>query len=218
MPVGSPSAVAVTTAAPAPSPKMMQVERSVQSVKSESFSAPMTIALRAAPARIAWSTVPSAYEKPEQAVLRSNAPGAVMPSLAATRQATLGQRSIEEQVATTTRSMSAAVRPGVGQRLAGGGGGHVGDRLAVGDAPGDDADPVADPLVVGVDHLGEVVVGDHPRRLVVARARRSGCRSGHAVSSDAGERLARRDRVVVVGEPLGEQPASCAVTSTRPGG
>ena len=40
----------------ATSPKMMQVERSVQSVKSDSFSAPMTIALRDAPARMAWST------------------------------------------------------------------------------------------------------------------------------------------------------------------
>src|SRR5918994_552796 len=105
-PGASPSAVAVTTAAPAPSPKMMQVERSVQSVKSDSFSAPMTIALRTAPARIAWSTVPRAYEKPEQAVLMSYAPGAAMPSLAATRQATLGLRSTEVQVATTTRSMS----------------------------------------------------------------------------------------------------------------
>ena len=34
-----------------------------------------------------------------------------MPSRAATRVATFGQRSIEEQVATTTRSMSAAVSP-----------------------------------------------------------------------------------------------------------
>ena len=57
---GSSSAVAVTTAAPAPSPKSMQVDRSVQSVTSESFSAPMTMALRAAPARIAWSAVASA--------------------------------------------------------------------------------------------------------------------------------------------------------------
>ena len=55
--------------------------------------------------------MPSAYEKPEQAVFRSNAPGAVMPSLAATRVATFGHRSIDEQVATMTRSMSAAVSP-----------------------------------------------------------------------------------------------------------
>ena len=96
---------------------MMQVERSVQSVKSDSFSAPMTSALRDAPARMAWSTVPSAYAKPEQAVLTSNAPGAVMPSLAATRQATLGLRSMEVQVATTTRSMSAAVRPELASAL-----------------------------------------------------------------------------------------------------
>nr|BFE75598.1 hypothetical protein GCM10020092_088990 [Actinoplanes digitatis] len=34
-----------------------------------------------------------------------------MPSRAATREATFGQRSIDEQVATTTMSMSAAVSP-----------------------------------------------------------------------------------------------------------
>ena len=105
------SSAALTTAAPAPSPNRTQVERSVQSVTSDSFSAPMTIALRAAPARIAWSTVASAYGKPEHAVLTSNAPGALMPSFAATRQATLGDQSTELQVATTIRSMSAAPRP-----------------------------------------------------------------------------------------------------------
>ena len=111
MPGCSSSPVAVTTAAPAPSPNRMQVERSDQSVKSLSFSAPITIAVRAAPARMAWSTVARAYEKPEQAVLMSYAAGAWIPSLAATRVATFGHRSTELQVATTTRSMSAAVYP-----------------------------------------------------------------------------------------------------------
>jgi len=40
-----------------------------------------------------------------------------MPSLAATRVATFGQRSTEEQVATTTRSMSAAVSPDAASAL-----------------------------------------------------------------------------------------------------
>ncbi len=40
-----------------------------------------------------------------------------MPSLAATRQATFGLRSTEVQVATTTRSMSAAVRPELARAL-----------------------------------------------------------------------------------------------------
>src|SRR6185312_6486924 len=110
-PGSSPSATAVTTAAPAPSPNSTAVVRSVQSVTSDSFSAPMTSALRAAPARMAWSAVPSAYEKPEHAVFRSYAAGAVTPSRAATLVATFGQRSIDEQVATVTRSMSAALRP-----------------------------------------------------------------------------------------------------------
>src|SRR5262249_23698646 len=117
MPSGSPSAHAVRIAAPAPSPNRTAVERSVQSVISDSFSAPMTIALRAAPARMAWWAGPSAYEKPAQAVLRSNALGAAMPSFDATRVATFGHRSADEQVATTTRSMSAAVRPELASAL-----------------------------------------------------------------------------------------------------
>src|SRR5579859_8239512 len=103
IPGSSSSATGVTTAAPAASPKSTQVARSLQSVKSDSFSAPITIALVAAPARIAWSTVASAYSYPEQAVLMSYAAGAAMPSFAATRVATLGQRSTEEHVATATR-------------------------------------------------------------------------------------------------------------------
>jgi MFS family permease len=43
---------------------------------------------------------------------------------------------------------------GGGQRLAGGRGGHVRYRLRVGDAPGDDADPVPDPFIAGIDNLG----------------------------------------------------------------
>src|SRR2546429_5630081 len=111
MPGSSSGPTAVTTAAPAPSPKSTQLDRSVQSVTSESFSEPMTSALRAAPARIAWSAVASAYSYPEQAELRSFAAGDAMPSFAATRVATFGQRSTDEQVATATRSMSAAEKP-----------------------------------------------------------------------------------------------------------
>src|SRR6266540_2974465 len=49
------SSLATTTAAPAPSPISTQVVRSVQSVKSLSFSTPMTSAFDAAPALMAWS-------------------------------------------------------------------------------------------------------------------------------------------------------------------
>ena len=49
--------VASTTAAPAPSAKITQVLRSVQSTVSDIFSAPITSARLAAPARIAWSAV-----------------------------------------------------------------------------------------------------------------------------------------------------------------
>ena len=53
MPGGSPSATGPTTAAPAPSAKMMQVERSVGSTQAVIFSDPMTSTCRAVPARIA---------------------------------------------------------------------------------------------------------------------------------------------------------------------
>ena len=56
----SASATGPTTAAPAPSAKMMQVERSVQSTHWESFSAPMTSTCREVPARTASLAVPSA--------------------------------------------------------------------------------------------------------------------------------------------------------------
>src|SRR3569833_1142207 len=73
LPVSSPSGTAARTAAPAPSPNSTQVERSDQSVRSVSFSEPITIALRAEPARIAWSAIAVAYEEPEQAVFTSTA-------------------------------------------------------------------------------------------------------------------------------------------------
>src|SRR2546423_13050309 len=103
MPGVSSSAAAPTTAAPAPSPNRMQVARSVQSVRSDSFSAPMTTAYFDAPARIAWSAVASAYEKPEQAVLRAYAAGAGMPGFAAARGATVRQRAIGPHRAAATR-------------------------------------------------------------------------------------------------------------------
>ena len=59
MPAPSPAACPIT-AAPAPSAKMMQVERSVQSTHWDSFSAPITSTLRELPASTASLAVPSA--------------------------------------------------------------------------------------------------------------------------------------------------------------
>ena len=50
-PTDSSSGAGPTTAAPAPSAKMMQVERSSQSIQSDSFSAPITRTCRTVPAR-----------------------------------------------------------------------------------------------------------------------------------------------------------------------
>ena len=55
-----------------------------------------------------------------------------------------------------------------GQRLAAGGDGHLDEGLVLGrPAPLGDADPALDPLVVGVHHRGELVVG-HPAARPVA--------------------------------------------------
>lgn len=112
------SSQASTTAAPAPSPVRTQVVRSVQSVISVILSAPMTSARVAAPARIAWSAVARAWVKPEQTTLMSITAGLEpMPSLAATRAAMFGERSIAVEVATRTRSMSSGVRPALASAL-----------------------------------------------------------------------------------------------------
>ena len=50
MPTSSGVAAGPTTAAPAPSAKMIAVDRSVQSIQSDSFSEPISSTLRAAPA------------------------------------------------------------------------------------------------------------------------------------------------------------------------
>lgn len=109
---------ASTTAAPAPSPVSTQVVRSLQSVISVILSAPMTRARVAAPARIAWSAAARVWVKPEQTTLMSMTAGPPpMPSLAATRAAMLGERSIAVDVATRTRSMSSGVSPAFARAL-----------------------------------------------------------------------------------------------------
>ena len=58
-------------AAPAPSPKRTQVERSDQSVMAESFSAPMTRAVRMRPDSMAPVATSRAIRNPAQALERS---------------------------------------------------------------------------------------------------------------------------------------------------
>src|SRR5215213_2831899 len=77
-----------------------------------------------------------------------------------------------------------------GDRLATGGDGHLDEGLVLAGPPAlGDADPALDPLVVGVHHLGEVVVGDPAPRAVGAQsedacAGRTGRQlNGHALTS-----------------------------------
>src|SRR5829696_5739895 len=62
-----------------------------------------------------------------------------------------------------------------GQRLAAGADRHVNHRLVrAGDPAAGDADPAADPLVVGVHPLGQLGVGHHPGRLVLSQGQEPG--------------------------------------------
>ena len=60
IPASSGSVTGPTTTAPAPSAKMMQVDRSVQSIHWDSFSAPITSTLPAVPVRTASLALASA--------------------------------------------------------------------------------------------------------------------------------------------------------------
>jgi len=98
------------------------------------------------------------------------------------------------------------VQAGVRDRLVGGAPGHLVDLLVRGRDPAlADADPALDPLVVGLDHGRELVVGEHPFRLVVAERDNSG--SGHQVS------CGHRRTPVLHTEPGGGAPSVRSRTS-----
>ena len=102
------SVLALTTTAPAPSPNNTQVPRSFQSRMLENTSAPITKAQRARPARIKASAVVSAYTKPLQTACTSKAADPLLPRLACTKQAVLGNTKSGVDVAKIIRSTSLA--------------------------------------------------------------------------------------------------------------
>mmetsp|Transcript_7033 Transcript_7033/g.16372 ORF Transcript_7033/g.16372 Transcript_7033/m.16372 type:complete len:301 (+) Transcript_7033:668-1570(+) len=110
MPASSSVSTAVSTIAPAPSPKRTHELRSDQSTHRESASAPITIAFLYPPPLRYCPAVTVANRKPEHAAVRSNATASLAPIMLATYGASPNMSS-GELVATTTRSMSAALRP-----------------------------------------------------------------------------------------------------------
>ena len=139
------SALGPTTAAPAPSPRMMQVVRSLKSIQPENRSAATTSTLR----RVAGlhrrrrraqrvheaRSSPSSRRRRRASRCRAGGP-------AAARRRAPGVGIV--QVATSTRSMSAGLSAARGESVARGRLGHVDDRLAVGGVvPLGDADPAA---------------------------------------------------------------------------
>ena len=102
---------AVRTAAPAPSPNRTHVPLSVQSTSFDKVSAPISSAFSYIPLFIKASAICTAYRKPEQAALMSNATAWAAPSNACTWQAVLGVSVSDEIVATIKSCISSAFIP-----------------------------------------------------------------------------------------------------------
>ncbi len=151
MPTDSASVAAPTTAAPAPSAKMIAVERSVQSTQSESFSAPITSTCFADPGA---DHVRGRADRVAEA-----GAGGVEVERGRRRDADAfgGLRGgVGDRVGHRAGRDDDGVdvgggQPGVLHRPGAGLGGHVDQQEVLGrDPPVADADAVADPLVVGV--------------------------------------------------------------------
>ena len=105
------SSLGPTTTAPAPSAKMKAVPRSPTSVRSDSRSTPITSTCLALPPRTMSEAMATPWQKPAQAALMSNDPGATMPSFEATWVEACGICAGNVQVATMTVSMSEGCSP-----------------------------------------------------------------------------------------------------------
>ena len=159
-----------TIAAPAPSPNRIAVERSWKSVMVDSFSAPTTSTVRLWPDAISPSATVSAYTNPGQAALTSNAAALLAPSRAWRSQAVDGSSrsglAVPEDDAVELGGGDAGA---LHRQLAGLPAQHRDALLRPGDPSLPDPGALDDPLVGGVEHLGEIVVGDAP---AAARRRR----------------------------------------------
>ncbi len=159
MPVAS---AGPTTTAPAPSAKMNAVPRSVGSMKRLSCSTPMTRTYVSAPERTIEDARLSAWQKPAQPAETSKA-AVVEPSRVAICGADAGVCSGCVEVATMTQPSWSARHAGHGEGTLGGGRRHGDEGLVrPGEASGPDPRPGLDPLVVGVQHLADLVVRDDP--------------------------------------------------------
>ena len=113
------------------------------------------------------SATASAKTKPEQTAWTSKATPRVMPSLACTCVAVAGKVSSGVVVPTTIRSTSGRRDTGCRERAVGGANREIGGQLAVGgDVTLTNAGARDDPLVRGLDLLGQVGVGDDPLRKI----------------------------------------------------
>ncbi len=109
----TPSGSRSISTAPAPSPKRMQVLRSVMSMMDVMTSVPMSRAFFTAPVSIWARTVCSAKRKPLQAADRSYPQAFLQPSARWMMQAVLGNIMSGVTVGTTMRSISSGATPAI---------------------------------------------------------------------------------------------------------
>ncbi len=168
MPRTPASSEASRTTAPAPSPKSTQVARSVKSTCRVRASAPTTSARRARPLSIVETALCSANTKLVHAAITSTA-GHDAPMACWMSAAVDGKMWSGLEVPTTIRSRSARADTRILERATCRCRSESRRGLALsGDAALPDARPRGDPLVGGVDHRLEVVVGEHLLRQIGA--------------------------------------------------
>ena len=186
-----------STSAPAPSPNSTQVPRSSQSRMREKVSAPITSAVRACPLRSTLSATASAKMKPAHTACTSKAAPRVMPSRACTLVAVAGKVLSGVAVASTMQIEIAAVHPGRGQRA-------LAPRAAPdrrsarrGAATWRSPMPVrcTDPLIGGVEPLGQLGIGDDALGQIGAAADDLGSANSSQSAADCGLSARRWHRV-----------------------
>ena len=166
--------------APAPSPNSTQVSRSVQSTMRDSTSTPMTSTRLNCPVRMNASRDRQAVEEAgarRREIERRSRPARAQLLLhegrggreRACRGVTV-PTMMQSIAAGSTPAAAHALQPGLGGEIAG-------RQRRIEDAALADPGALDDPAVGGVDHLLEVVVGQHLAAVPRVRCRRCGCAS-----------------------------------------
>ena len=146
----------------------------------------MTRTLECAPLSTSLTPACSAKTNPEQPAETSNPHAPLAPILSCTRHAVEGNIMSGVTVPTMMTSTSVGCDAARGQAFFCGLNADVADAQSLGEhVPLADTGPLDDPLVVGVDHLFEVLIGENLGGNVGAERRNLGAAAHHGTNGEA---------------------------------